>query len=244
MRELSIQEILRIWEVGLHQHVIDRALTILVVAFPETSRETLAALSIGQRDTCLLAVRERTFGSKPDILVACPGCDEQVECLLNLAEMQLVPDLDPANEVQQMSVDEYEIHFRLPNSLDLAAIADFRDGSVAGHLLAQHCILQARHEGLSVPVEALPETVVTAVTAQMVEHDPLAEIQLDLTCPACSHHWQVVFDIVTFLWREISTQAKHLLREVHILAQAYGWREADILSMSAARRQLYIEMVI
>jgi len=53
----------------------------------------------------------------------------------------------------------------------------------------------------------------------------------------------VMFDIVSFFWSEICVQAKRLLREVHILARAYGWREADILSMSAARRQLYLEMV-
>jgi hypothetical protein len=33
------------------------------------------------------------------------------------------------------------------------------------------------------------------------------------------------------------------MREVHRLARVYGWREADILSMSASRRQFYLEMV-
>ena len=42
---------------------------------------------------------------------------------------------------------------------------------------------------------------------------------------------------------ELATQAKRLLREVHFLARAYGWREADILAMSARRRQAYLEMV-
>jgi hypothetical protein len=30
---------------------------------------------------------------------------------------------------------------------------------------------------------------------------------------------------------------------VHTLAQAYGWREVDILSMNAWRRQAYLEML-
>ena len=34
-----------------------------------------------------------------------------------------------------------------------------------------------------------------------------------------------------------------LLRQVHTLAMAYGWREIDILSMSALRRQVYLEML-
>jgi len=54
----------------------------------------------------------------------------------------------------------------------------------------------------------------------------------------------MTFDIASFFWAEICVQAKRLLREVHTLARAYGWREMDILSMSPARRQFYLEMVI
>ncbi len=62
MRALSGQEILHAWEVGPRQHQLDRALTILEIAFPGSSREELVALSIGQRDAHLLMIRERTFG--------------------------------------------------------------------------------------------------------------------------------------------------------------------------------------
>jgi hypothetical protein len=48
---------------------------------------------------------------------------------------------------------------------------------------------------------------------------------------------------VTFFWKEIAAHAKRLLREVHILAAAYKWREADILAMNPNRRQYYLEMV-
>jgi hypothetical protein len=85
--------------------------------------------------------------------------------------------------------------------------------------------------------------MVVAIGEQMVERDPQAEVQLDLTCPACQHHWLANFDVVTFLWSEIQTHTKRVLRDVHTLAKAYGWREADILSMSTVRRQFYLEMV-
>ena len=77
----------------------------------------------------------------------------------------------------------------------------------------------------------------------MAECDPQAEVLIDMECPDCGHRWQMLFDIAAFLWTEIAVAAKRLLREVHTLARAYGWREADILSLSAARRQFYIEMV-
>ncbi len=73
--------------------------------------------------------------------------------------------------------------------------------------------------------------------------DPQADVQLNLSCPSCNHNWQMVFDIVSFFWSEIHTWAQQMLREVHILASAYGWYEADILVMSPSRRQFYLQMV-
>jgi len=70
-----------------------------------------------------------------------------------------------------------------------------------------------------------------------------ADIALDLRCVACPHAWQLTLDIVRFLWAEVNALAKGYLNEVHMLAWAYGWREADILAMSSARRQFYLERV-
>ncbi|HUD55174.1 MAG TPA: hypothetical protein VMR02_08095 [Terracidiphilus sp.] len=42
---------------------------------------------------------------------------------------------------------------------------------------------------------------------------------------------------------QIEARARRLLYEVHTLAAAYGWSEREILSLSAPRRALYLEMV-
>jgi hypothetical protein len=72
--------------------------------------------------------------------------------------------------------------------------------------------------------------------------DPLAETRLALRCPVCESQWEENLDIVSFLWREIEARARRLLFEIHTLASAYGWAEADILSLSEHRRALYFEM--
>ena len=38
-------------------------------------------------------------------------------------------------------------------------------------------------------------------------------------------------------------RAKRLLMDVHLLARAYGWSEAEVLALSPARRRFYLEMV-
>ena len=77
----------------------------------------------------------------------------------------------------------------------------------------------------------------------MASADPMAEIHLVLDCPCCQHKWEAPFDIVAFLWREISAAARRLLREVHTIASAYGWTETEILALSPARRRIYLEIV-
>jgi hypothetical protein len=77
----------------------------------------------------------------------------------------------------------------------------------------------------------------------MAELDPQADVQLALQCPSCSHPWHDPFDIATFFWGEINAWAVRILREVHMLAAAYGWSETDILAMNARRRQVYLDMV-
>src|SRR5438270_9970365 len=109
MHGLMRQELLRVWEVGLGQHPLDRALTILLAAYPEGSRDTLALLSVGQRDACLFAVREQTFGSRLIGLGTCPACQEQVEFVLDTADMQFVPDVHPVVDAQSIAIDGGEL---------------------------------------------------------------------------------------------------------------------------------------
>ena len=243
MRPLASHDVVRIWEVGLGQHPVDRALTILMAAFPELPQHELAALSIGQRDARLLGVRERAFGPQLSGFAECPECHARLEFDLRTTDINASSAGDQTDQVQQMRAEGYELSFRLPNSLDLAAIATCPDVPSARTLLIRRCVSQSRREGAPVDPQALPEAVIEALGAQIVARDPQAEVRLDLSCPACGHRWQLMLDVVAFLWGEISAEAKRLLRQVHTLAGFYGWREADILSMSAARRRFYLELL-
>lgn len=247
MRMLTEQEIVHIWESGLPQHPLDRALTMLGGAFPEASRHLLAMLSIGQRDACLFKVREQTFGSLMHSFATCPACLQEIEFVLNTADMQLAPDIEPAVGAIVVNTEEGEIHFRLPNSLDLAAIVNCSDLDTARNLLARRCILCARRDDRDIVIEemeTLPETMIAAIAAQMEIHDPLAVIDIPLECVTCSYSWLITLDIVSFFWTELIAEAKRLMRAVHTLALHYGWRETDILAMSSFRRQFYLEMVL
>jgi hypothetical protein len=242
MRCLSADQILQVWEQGQTQHPIDRALTLLAVAL-DRSRDDLSRLSIGQRDALLLMLREQMFGEAMESFAACPSCGEPLEFTLKVTELRLVePSLayPPAHE---LAIADYALTVTLPNSQDLAAVVGCADLVAAQAKLTQRCIQQASYGGVAIEPDALPDLVLQQLSQQLAECDPQAEILLDLSCPACQSDWQVLFDIATFFWTELSVQAKRLLREVHRLARSYGWREADILAMSSVRRQLYLDLV-
>jgi hypothetical protein len=142
-----------------------------------------------------------------------------------------------------MPIHDYEVRFRLPDSSDLTAISACEEVAAAKQLLLARCLLEVRLDGQGQTVDQLPETILEAVSEHLAEADPQANVQLDLTCPTCAHTWSAAFDIVSYLWQEIDSWAQHILRAIHSLACAYGWREADILNLSARRRQFYLQMI-
>src|SRR5262245_39024053 len=122
MQVLASEDILRIWEIGLTQHALDRALTMLVAAFPGQTRMDLAQLSIGQRDSYLLDMHERTFGPRLSSQTHCPACQSQVEFTLNTADIRVAPTTAYTGQPLEVTCEDYTLTFHLPNSLDLAAI--------------------------------------------------------------------------------------------------------------------------
>lgn len=242
MRVLSASEWLTVWERGQAQSWPERALVILAAACPDLPMETLAGLSIGQRDAWLLTLREWTFGPQLAGLAMCPRCGERLDLPCNVADIQVPLPEEPGN-IFSLQMAGYEVSFRLPNSLDLMAITTSAAGVVPRQQLLERCLLAVLQHGTEQADEPLPPEVEQAVVARMAQVDPQADVQLALCCPGCNHHWQAPFDIVSFFWNEINAWAGRLLRDVHTLASAYGWHEADILALSPWRRQAYLGMV-
>jgi hypothetical protein len=241
MRGLSASALLEAWECGLGQPIARRALLLLAVVDPDRSLDALAQLSIGQRDAHLLELRAWLFGTQLMSVAVCAQCRERLELTFDVADVRTAEM--PASSGSVLQMDGYEVHFRAPNSDDLAAIAVTQDVDAMRQLLLARCTWDIRYNGAKQAAEQLPAQIVEALTQSMARADPQADVQLQVTCPACGCEWLATFDIASFLWSEINDWAQRLLREMHVLASAYGWREADILAMSAQRRQLYLDMI-
>lgn len=242
MRPLSASQLLKVWEEGQGGPSYRQAFLLLVAACNEESPEEILKLTIGNRDTRLLTLREWAFGQALPSITSCPACGEKSEFSLNVADMQ-ISDSEPKQEVLKLEIDDYSIDYRLPNTGDLIEVGRSSVPEKIREALVERCVKEARHRDERMAAADLPDHVVEALASRVEEDDPQADVQLALCCPACGHQWHALFDIVSYFWSEIQVWAVHILREIHLLASAYGWHEADILAMSPMRRHLYLEML-
>ncbi len=246
MRALSDRDVIEIWERGRGRHPIDRALAVLASALPHLPLEHLAALSIGERDARLLDAYAQLFGRRFDAAASCVRCHESLEFSFQVDDVRAAPGA-PAQASCRLRLGAVELEYRLPNSLDLAAIVSRtpRPANLAAARasLVERCVLSVTDGEQVIAATDLLAPHVDALAAHMQASDPQADVTLEATCPACGHAWPLCFDVATFLWARVALRARQLLREVHVLARAYGWCEADVLDLTDERRREYLELV-
>jgi hypothetical protein len=163
-----------------------------------------------------------------------------MEMNFSTTDLHIDPPSDPALELR---VGTYEVKLRLPTSRDLLALKQNETDDPRRYLLSR-CVLSADVDGQPADTTDLPSPVMDAAAQALASADPQAVVKLSITCAACGHPWQAPFDILSYLWTELDAWAARILREVHVLACAYGWRESDILALSPARRKFYLDMAV
>lgn len=171
----------------------------------------LAEWTAGRVNGRLLDLHASLFGPALEGITRCPACATAVELSLPVAALQAVEALAPPAGQPVPTLG------RLWQALQADSDAEARRLLLGGG--------------------AGP----TDLEAAWAAADPLAVTELALTCPACNHHWLEEADLGPFVWRKVDAWAEGLLDDVAHLAQAYGWRESDVLALPPARRRRYLE---
>lgn len=238
---LSAPRLLEIWERGATWHPLDQALLIVQAADADGPADDPSEWTIGRRDRRLLEIRRDTFGDRIDGCAECPACRSSLEFELSCAGLL---EWQGATGPPDQTIEHDGVRWlmRAPNSRDLAAATLAPDLSDARRALLARCARRVNGDG---PASAeWTASQQAALGDAMAGLDPLAEIDVDLTCQVCGHTWPCLFDITTFLWSEIRARGRRLLQDIDVLARTYGWTEGEILRLSDQRRGLYVQMAL
>jgi hypothetical protein len=243
MRELSPEQLVRLWEEGVDQHPTDRALAILRAAdpHPDAPDTPLGALPLGERDRRLLDVRQRTFGRRMDAVVSCPHCGSIVELRCSTHDFILQPD-DRQADHAFVEICGRHRRIRPLTSRDLAAAARCATPGSARRVLAACCVEPMAADAVA-GADDFSDADLDIIAGALERIDPGAVRTLNIACPDCGAPREYELDVAQFLWTEIEAAAIRLLRDVHAIARAYGWSERDILAMTPIRRRTYLELV-
>jgi hypothetical protein len=237
---LTAADAIRIWESSHRRPPAERAIAVLAAVSPESSRDELTQLTLGECNSRLLDLREQLFGSQLNAASECANCGARFEFNLSTQAFRRARRTEASDREFDLERDRYWVRFRLLNIEDLNFAGASDNVTTARQRLVKRCIVQARHLNRTVTAEELPDSVIADLAVRLSECDPEAEALIDLSCPSCNFDFQLPFDVTSFFCSEIESEAERLLREVHVLALSYGWREAEILEMSAVRRQSYL----
>ena len=237
----STAELVSIWENGLGHPGHERALLLLGCALSGAAESDLARWSIGRRDAALFRLRRMLFGETLNSMVRCPHCKAQVELAFRVTDIWSEGVRTPEDE-GIIEADGFRVSFRVPNSTDLEAARRMRNIEAARQCLLERCILSVGRDGED-DNRTMPASIEAQVVAAIAACDPDADRRIVAICQECGQSWEEIFDVAAWLSQEIAAFVGRIVREVHALASAYGWREDDILAMTPTRRQLYLNIL-
>ena len=238
MRALTGELLLNAWDAGTTEHNLDRALTMLCLSLPGSEREHFAELPIADRNCLLLQLRALTFGPVLKGFTTCLHCATRMEFALPVEATLAQSGQRASSEAVEWQECSRQLRLRPVNTKDLLASVEIHDCSEARKLLLRRC----SNLGDEPFLEGSP-AFLEAVLKKFDEVHGAAELRCTIECPECLANETLDLDIAAFLWLEVRHAAQRLMREVHVLASAYGWSESSIVSMSPQRRNAYLEML-
>ena len=219
------------------------------------NRSQVRELSIGDRTTLLLSLRRLLLGKVMQCILQCPSCPGKMDLQLNLDDLIVSADHEPEthyDDVVEFGAERLHVSFHLPAASDVEAAIQVSRGVPEQAVLAlgRRCIESvtrvvtdrdlppAKLDEIDWPADLFPE-----ISARIEKLDAQAEIKLSLVCPDCGHAFETCLDPGEFLVRELSERQRMKHHEVHLLAKAYHWSEADILRMGPRKRQIYLDLL-
>jgi len=210
----------------------------LVAIFPQLveseSPRNWADLPVSDADALLLTIRRSAFGDTLQADAYCPStdCRARVDIAFQIGDYlrHHTPTPDKKSTREDTTWWNREgVRFRVPT------LGDEIEASGAKNP-AQHL--------MSLCIDGQPNAKsVSKVSAALDHIAPNLSGELTATCPDCENAISFAFDPRAFVLKEIRGLASYLDEDVHLLASAYHWSYAEILSLPRVRRSQFAERI-
>src|SRR5919106_246694 len=200
------------WQIG--GWLGDGARLVARLVGEEAARE----MPVGERDLLLAEVYHELFGPRVEASRRCGACGEPYDFDFQLVEVtsSLSATPRPKAVVGLLADGRAQLasgHLvRAPTLADEAAVAALSVEEAEAALLAR-CVEEGEADA---PLE--PE----AAAAVLEWLSPIVDIDLLGSCPECGAEEATRFSIEHYLIRALLGERRQLLREMHLLAAAYG----------------------
>jgi hypothetical protein len=214
------------WPMGVGQPDAARVATLIANVW---GPEATAGDTLGLSNQRSLALHRALCGGRIEARVTCPHCAAENEAELPVADLLALP---PPPEAVTVETDGGPTRFGLPRMAELAALAS------AG---ARGAVEMAGRLALDRPLTGeLSPAQMESLAAAWEAADPVGVIALGLDCFSCGRQMTATVDPAVFVARDFDRLADRLMKEVDVIARAYGWSETDILALPAVRRRRYV----
>ena len=227
------------WEAASGLSPPRRTARLLVWSGGAVDEASALELDVATTASLLWASYADAFGPTADMVVACGSCGAALE-----AEIQL-PHGAAVRTPHATAARVAGFEVRVPTLGELDRVHGRPD---AGAQLRAWCVvpIDGRQPSPSAPHvgdAGCAEMDWADVDAAVDELAGTAALHAHVVCPECDAGFEATLDPGALVWDRIRLEAPRLLAEVTVLAQAFGWSESEILGLSDARRDAYLNLV-
>jgi hypothetical protein len=210
----------------------------LLVEAPGTTvgPATVNELAVSDCDRLFAAIYMNHFGARVESMVQCRACEKPFELSFSLQD--LMRSLKDNAASKTSGPDEEGIYtlgdgrrFRLPTIGDQHSVLGLDEEKAAAALL-ERCVVQGD-----------PNQDPELLQAAMEEVGAFLDLDLVSSCPECDASQEVRFDIQRFVLRALAYERRFLLREIHRIAIAYGWKHEEILNLTRGDRRTFAGLI-
>ncbi|HEY9030567.1 MAG TPA: hypothetical protein VIM93_04340 [Kangiella sp.] len=194
------------------------------------NRMKLDELTLSDFDQCVSHLYEQLYGTRVNCEVHCQFCNEGFEFDIELIDFKNTifasKDDYSLNEDGTYVATGYGEVFTLPKVADLDDLKKYpAEKWLDKFLISGNC----NHEKLQEHIEAA---------------GPLMSQDISAQCPSCDETNLVRFDLTRYCLQSLKEEQKFLLKEVHIIANKYGWNLDEILLLTRNVRRQFASFII